>query len=105
MIANLLKYRVKARKLLHALQNKDEFSYDSQGQCKFNNEYVSGVNILNLLQLAFYNEKSVRNPEDYFELLSKLDLLHFVTNSSLTRLKISKDIESSEYPWYWLENV
>ena len=89
---------LRAKKLLEALKKEESLSWNSHGILALSGVQQPGMNIINLLKIANYKVASVKNGSQYYDLLKKLNLLHFIINKNL--LADQDQIENqNSFPW------
>ena len=91
----------RARKLLNDLEKQDNiFTYDDLGNVWINGELQSNLNLKDCLSETIYHNKAIRvnNFEKWMDLLKRLKLEAYVTNS------VYKTQEKPFIPeaWYFL---
>ena len=99
VIARLWKRnRVKAKKLLLALNDSQDFSIKN-GLCKIG-EFELGCTITELLKISLqsHSTETIKHVEEYRHLLRKLDCLNLVTNRELI---VNDQLPKTSFDKYW----
>ena len=81
----------------------ESVSFDNSGLLFIDGKLQKGINVLDLLRIAFQDQKDIANKTDYLNLLQRLQLMDHVCNKTLLRHKVEQDMQTSTYPYYFLE--